>query len=185
MSLEDLGNIGEFVAAVGVIISLVYLAVQIRQNTRSSRAASYQAAVTSISDLMREVGADPDLARIIATGGADLSTLTPSERMQFNYFALSIIRNFENIHYQYISGAIDEDTWLGWAARIKSSFATPGAQEWWRGQAPAFSKAFQEFVACDMDLEFPENLLVLPTAPTAEDADALDRRESRNSEEPK
>ena len=33
MSLEDLGNIGEFVAAVAVVISLVYLAVQIRQNT--------------------------------------------------------------------------------------------------------------------------------------------------------
>ena len=34
MSLEDLGNIGEFVAAVAVVVSLIYLAVQIRQNTR-------------------------------------------------------------------------------------------------------------------------------------------------------
>jgi CubicO group peptidase (beta-lactamase class C family) len=33
MSLEDLGNVGEFVAAVGVVISLIYLAIQIRQNT--------------------------------------------------------------------------------------------------------------------------------------------------------
>jgi hypothetical protein len=42
MSLEDLGNIGEFVAAVGVIASLIYLAVQIRQNTDSLRAATFQ-----------------------------------------------------------------------------------------------------------------------------------------------
>jgi hypothetical protein len=33
MSLEDLGNIAELLAAVGVILSLIYLAVQIRQNT--------------------------------------------------------------------------------------------------------------------------------------------------------
>jgi len=42
MSLEDLGNIGEFVAAVSVVVSLIYLAVQIRQNTRSVRASTYQ-----------------------------------------------------------------------------------------------------------------------------------------------
>jgi hypothetical protein len=175
MNWEALGAIGEIVGAVAVVLSLIFLATQIRQNTRSSRTASYQAAVTSISDLTREIGADPELSRIIATGGADLSALAPIERLQFNYFALSVIRNFENIHYQYINGAIDEDTWSGWAARIKSSFASPGAQAWWRGQAPAFSKAFQDFIACDMDLELPENTLLLPTPPTAEDTNESDR----------
>jgi hypothetical protein len=176
MNWEALGAIGEIVGAIAVVLSLIFLATQIRQNTRSSRTASYQAAVTSISDLTREIGADPELARIIATGGVDLSTLTPTERLQFTYFALSIIRNFENIHYQYISGAIDEDTWLGWAARIKSSLSAPSAQEWWRGQAAAFSRAFQDFVACDMDLELPETTaLFLPTSPTAGDTNESDR----------
>ncbi len=35
MSLEDLGNLGEFLGSIGVIVSLIYLALQIRQNTRS------------------------------------------------------------------------------------------------------------------------------------------------------
>jgi hypothetical protein len=35
MTLEDLGNIGEFVAAIGVVVSFVYLAVQIRQVNRT------------------------------------------------------------------------------------------------------------------------------------------------------
>ena len=42
MTLQDLGNIGEFVGAIGVIASLVYLAVQIRQNTTSVRASTFQ-----------------------------------------------------------------------------------------------------------------------------------------------
>jgi hypothetical protein len=45
MSLEDLGNIGEFVAAAAVIVSLIYLAVQIRQNTKSLRASTFQGAI--------------------------------------------------------------------------------------------------------------------------------------------
>ncbi len=38
MTLEDLGNLGEFLGAIGVIVTLVYLAVQVRQNTRMMRA---------------------------------------------------------------------------------------------------------------------------------------------------
>ena len=58
MNWEALGAIGEIVGAVAVVLSLIFLATQIRQNTRSSRTASYQAAVTSISDLTREIGSD-------------------------------------------------------------------------------------------------------------------------------
>ena len=50
MSLEDLGNIGEFVAAVAVVVSLIYLAVQIRDNTRSLQAASLQSVLDGQRD---------------------------------------------------------------------------------------------------------------------------------------
>ena len=53
MSLEDLGNIGELISAVAVVVSLVYLASQIRQNTRqideNTRAAQAAAFDSSIS----------------------------------------------------------------------------------------------------------------------------------------
>ncbi len=52
MTLQDLGNIGEFVAAIGVIISLVYLARQIRQNTESVRAAAVDAATDRFIEAM-------------------------------------------------------------------------------------------------------------------------------------
>ena len=42
MLLDDLGNVGEFLGSIAVVVSLLYLAVQIRQNTRSVRAAVYQ-----------------------------------------------------------------------------------------------------------------------------------------------
>ena len=64
--LDAFGNIGDFVGGIGVIITLLYLAAQIRQNTKSSRTQSYQAAVAAISEWTREVGAD---ALQIVTGG--------------------------------------------------------------------------------------------------------------------
>ena len=47
LSLEDLGNIGEFVSAVAVVVSLLYLAMQIRQNTKSVQTSAYQAVLDS------------------------------------------------------------------------------------------------------------------------------------------
>ena len=47
MTLEDLGNIGEFVAAIAVVVSLLYLAIQIRQNTKTVRTSTYQAILDS------------------------------------------------------------------------------------------------------------------------------------------
>jgi hypothetical protein len=49
MSLEDLGNIGEIAAAICVIISLIYLALQIRQNTRWLRVSPEQPITNSTS----------------------------------------------------------------------------------------------------------------------------------------
>ena len=45
MTLEDLGNLGEFFAALGVLVTLVYLAIQIRQNTHAMRASTFLEAI--------------------------------------------------------------------------------------------------------------------------------------------
>ena len=42
MTIQDLGAIGELIASVGVVVSLIYLAVQVRQNTRGIRTSAHQ-----------------------------------------------------------------------------------------------------------------------------------------------
>ena len=90
MSLEDLGNIGEFVAAVAVVISLVYLAIQIRQNTGQIRQntaavgnASYHQAIEQSWLVNLKVADDPEVARIMRAGYRDMKELNDDERMQF------------------------------------------------------------------------------------------------------
>ena len=63
MTLEDLGNIGEFIAAIGVIVSLVYLATQIRQNTRAVRSSASHAIKNERVDFLKSVTDNPDIAR--------------------------------------------------------------------------------------------------------------------------
>ena len=82
MTLDDLGNIGEFVGAVGVVVSLIYLAVQIRRNTRSVRASTFQEAVRDVAILSDLLATDAELSRIWSSGLQDLDALKPDERVR-------------------------------------------------------------------------------------------------------
>ena len=144
--LDALGNLGDFLGGVGVVVTLLYLAVQIRQNTRSSRTQSYQAAVTSVSDQTFNVWMNADAAHVFQSGLFDFEALSPFERNQFTGILAAMVRNHENIHYQYKSGAIDRSLWSGWEWRIASTFSLPGVQTWWGAQKNAYSEEFQAFV---------------------------------------
>jgi hypothetical protein len=159
--LDALGNIGDFLGGIGVVVTLLYLAIQIRQNTRSSRTESYQAAVSSVSDQTFNLWMNPDSAVIFQTGMFDLDALSPFERNQFTGFMAAVVRNHENIHYQYISGAIDHSLWRGWEWRIATAFSLPGVQAWWRDQKKAYSEDFQAFVD---NLELVPNTLEPPSS---------------------
>lgn len=120
--------------------------VRFRQNTRSTRTQSWQAAVAAASDWSREVGMNPESCRIISHGSLDWDSLSDIERVQFNLIMNSFLRNCENFHYQYINGTIDESIWSGWAQRTIAFLDPPGARAWWVTTRFAYSPEFQQFL---------------------------------------
>lgn len=143
---ETLGNLGDFIGGFGVVVTVIYLAYQIRQNTASTRSATYQSVVADVSEWTLQLGLSSDSTRIYVTGIEDLDDLTVAEVAQFNFLLASVIRHFENIHYQYISGAIDHDVWDGWSSRILGVLGKPGVKAWWDSQKAVFSSDFQAFI---------------------------------------
>ncbi|MBK6657214.1 MAG: hypothetical protein IPG43_03225 [Proteobacteria bacterium] len=144
--LQQLAEVGSFLGGLGVLISVGYLAHQIRLNTNSNRAASYQSAVAASAEWTRQVGLDKAATKIMMQGFKTPDLLAEEERDQFNFLLVSLVRNFENIHYQFTSGAITEETWNGWAKRIRRFFQQPGVVRWWESNSDGYSQSFQEFV---------------------------------------
>ena len=143
---ETLGNIGDFIGGIGVVATVIYLAVQVRHSTASTKAASYQAVVSAISDWSRAIGADSKLSRIMRVGLENSEQLTDDEYTQFEMMVVSGTRNFENIHYQYLAGGVSEAAWEGWSNRILTFFNQRGLQPWWEHHKAAYSPDFREFV---------------------------------------
>jgi hypothetical protein len=144
MSLEDLGNIGEFVAAVAVIVSLIYLAVQIRQNTTSVRLSNYLSSETMESNLFGRVVENANLARLYRIGRTDFDALNEDERLRFTALMSLHFRAYEQMFLQHRRGLIEPDVW---AARREAMFRwtlEPGVHEMWKKRSHSFSEGFQE-----------------------------------------
>ena len=75
MSLEDLGNLGEALGGLAVLVTLVYLAIQTRENTKALRAATFQQVVDSFADISGSLSHDRELTEIVLKGRQDLASL--------------------------------------------------------------------------------------------------------------
>ncbi len=149
MNWEAIGAIGEVLGAIGVIATLGYLAAQIRQNTRSVRASTYQEAVRDMvapSDLL---ASDAELARIWTTGKRDFDALKPDERQRYAAYMLGLLRRFENVVYQKQHAALDP-SFLQMQISLRDTLSEPGAAAWWARAQYLFSPSFREYVGREL-----------------------------------
>ena len=104
MTIEDLGNIGELIAAVGVIISLIYLAVQLRSNTLALRADSRDKNFGNFIAANHPALLDKELMRIWLDGLEGTSALDREDAERFDrmlmerliYIQLLFVRGAES-----------------------------------------------------------------------------------------
>jgi hypothetical protein len=167
MSLEDLGNIGEFVAAAAVIVSLIYLAVQIRQNTRSVRAAALQDVIGGGASFVRDVYRDPELARIWFSGSDDFQSVTGIDRRRFHFLAVAYFRQAENMCSQSRKGLLKDEDWDGLRKSVFDGAALPGLREWWKTNSYRFNSDFRRLV----EEELAKREVLQPTEDESQSAD--------------
>lgn len=146
MNWEAFGAIGEFVGAIGVIASLLYVGVQVRQNTRSVRAATYDSLVRSNGEWLKALIADPDLASGFEVAVADWGNVDEVERPRTMYLITQLFRHWENAYFQYRQGTLAPAMWRTWERIILSYFHQPGLQQWWRLRRAAYSEEFRDFL---------------------------------------
>jgi hypothetical protein len=100
MNWDAIGAMAQTLGAVGVIASLVYLATQMRQNTRATQASSYQQFENSHSERITTQVTVPGLARIVMLGMSNLEQLDEEERLRFTNWLYVSFRGFDNAYYQ-------------------------------------------------------------------------------------
>jgi hypothetical protein len=153
--LEDLGNIGDFLGGIGVVVTLAYLAVQIRKNTQSVRSAALHSVSTSISEFMDKVAQDPVLTKLWFDGLGGTAQLSEADRQRFNLLLMSLVRRWENAFHQSRAGMLESASWSGMQEGIAFVVSSPGAQAWWKVARTLFSPEFVAFAERAFDERRP------------------------------
>ena len=99
MNWQVLAAVAEIVGSVAIVFSLVYLAIQIRQGTKATRAATYQSVMMSVGTMSTAIVQSADAAEIIFRGGQDLSRLSGPERVRFEQMASALFRHYDVLFY--------------------------------------------------------------------------------------
>ena len=157
MTLQDLGNVGEFIGAVGVFVSLVYLALQIRQNTenlsqntRSVRAASFHATSSLLAQFMSMLNGDAELSRIFRAGLEDPNSLDPDARDRFMNTLIQLFSYYQDVFHQHHEGLLDAELWESRRTNIASYLRTHGVQEFWKERGNLYTQSFRALVDSEL-----------------------------------
>lgn len=142
--LDDLGNLGEFIGALGVVISLVYLARQLIHNTASVRAQSYNSMVENSIRLLEHAFRDSEFADFLARAEQDPNQLSPAERVRWDAYMTAVFRHFGNLQYAHRVGTLDRQMWESYRATLKDDVATPSWAAWFQEHRHLFSSGLAE-----------------------------------------
>ena len=150
MTLDDLGNLGEFVGAVAVVASLLYLAAQIRQNSRLLRASAIQSAATITAGSLSTIARDSNAARVLARGMADFDSLAGEDAVQCSAVLFLIFNEVQNSFRMHREGLIPEERWQSASAVAAFYLRTPGVRGWWKVGRELMDRDFVAHVERDL-----------------------------------
>jgi hypothetical protein len=148
MNLNDLASIGEFVGGFAVLITLIYLAIELRGNTKALKAEVSNTSYVGWSEFNAMLSQHPDkliLARAFDPQEA-FEDFTPIEQFTLACVARTMMQRFSAAFFQYKAGILDAANWKDHAVYCHSIFSLPVWAAWWKEESkqPIYS---QEFLA--------------------------------------
>jgi hypothetical protein len=127
MTLEQGANLAEILGVVVVVVTLIYLSVQVRQGTELLRSESRQALVTNdLASLAANFNNADVFAKYVS--GEELSA---KDQLRLSFMFTLDLRNREFEYFQYANGLLDEQAWLAYRHVVLINHSTGLGRAWW------------------------------------------------------
>jgi len=151
MNWEAINAISQMIAALGVMVSLVYLAFQIRQNTKqleqNKRAAIATAASVSATNYREnraQIYASAELAEIHMKGMADPKSLSEAERFRFRLLTSNFVDANWDMYVNSVVTGFSPETWSAHGSKVLGRVLdAPGGRWFWQNFSADYPAEFR------------------------------------------
>ena len=140
MTLDQGAAIASIIASVAVVLTLIFIAIQMRQNLQLTKMSAAQSAALLLSQNYGRIIEHADLADILArvARGEEVDGTTNFAAAQFRYFEL--------LHAHMRTGIFDDDLWAGTEGRLHEVLDHPKIREWWGDNRFSYAPSFVKLV---------------------------------------
>ncbi|MEH6519228.1 MAG: hypothetical protein V7742_21320 [Halioglobus sp.] len=146
MNWQLLGVLADVVGAIAVVVSLLYLAWQVREASKQNASASHYQQTESTSTVFDGLHQDPELLRIYNQGNRDPSKLEKAEVARYVMLLGNIFARYNNYYVQKENGTINEETWKITINYVNTLANQPGLHMAWPLVKGNFYSGLQETV---------------------------------------
>jgi len=170
MSRLTAKGFAEGLGVLGVIGSLIFVGLEVRQNSAATRASSNGTAAALFIELNLVIASSPDLARAMVEVGTDPEGASASDRILVLGLWRSIFNAWSNVHRQWANGTIDSVLYKGVVNEI-SSYSTkakiggPADQFERRARTMRWAWTSEQFVYDSEFVDFVESILATGSPP--------------------
>ena len=147
MNWDAIGAIAELIGGVAVLITLIYLSIQVKQNSRMQRQQNVTEQTNRCIGSGQLMASDPEFADIFQRALNNME-LTATEFMRLSGFFFAILTDFEEMYYTHKAGEQSEFRWQNLNTHVHWQIK-PGTKgnEWWHAMKHNFyTKEFIEYV---------------------------------------
>jgi hypothetical protein len=146
MTIQEMGAAGELIGGIAVIFTLIYLVMEVRDNTRTLKANVHTEALVGWSEWNAMMSQHPE--RVVFARAFDpqesLDNFDPADQVMLDFLGRSAVQRFDAAFLQYEAGIMDAESWRRQITYCHSFLALPVWAAWWKEESkqPIYSREF-------------------------------------------
>jgi len=151
MTLEDFYFVSQIAAALGIMASLIFVGLQVRQSTRQAKSDAVQAVHDNFAEWYMAVASTPFKAEGGVKGlRGGLSALSEAENMNFVTDVMAVTSYLQSAYFKWRDGDLPDELWHSWEKSSLSYLDTTGGKEFWEIRKYIFAPDFVEYVEANL-----------------------------------
>jgi hypothetical protein len=151
VTIQDWGSIGELIAAVATVLTLIYLALQIRANTAAVKAESRRREVDTAAPYATSIVENPDVARVFLAGLAGEPGLSPEDFTRFAFLMGQLVGVEAAFFDEVQLGVGSADRLEDRERQLVRFLSTAGGRKWWKQFGHNYGRGFRAHIQSRID----------------------------------
>lgn len=169
LKLSELANIAEVVGAFAVVVSLIYVGVQVNDSNSAVRSAAVNDANVAVQEWYMQIGSDMQTSRLFYKALMSNEALPNEDEFQFIMMFHGVFLAFQNSYLMSEEGTVDSELVDGLTGAILAVKDTPGLKRYWRQRRTTLHPRFVRYVdnLLEKKVETPMEVYRVPQASEA------------------